>query len=135
MNRLPSALTRCAPDAADLLGDEQAEYLLRVGRAGRVVLDGVDERELRPGPVREHQPVRGRAVVVGAGEALDVQPAAAAGRNNRRLRPDGEVLLGLEVDERRAGAGAVLVGQQFDRRAVLEQLQVRGCGTRRAGCA
>jgi len=43
-----------------------------------MVLHGVDEGQRRADPVGHHQPVAGGAIVVVAGKAHIVQPAAAA---------------------------------------------------------
>ena len=72
--------------------------------------------QLGAGAVGHDQAVAGGAVMVGGGEAADVQPAVAAGGDDGGLGLDGQELLGVEAVEHRAGALALVVEDQLDRR-------------------
>ena len=101
-------------DGADFFGDERAVDLRGESRAGRMVLERVLIEELRARAVAEDESVGGRAVVVRGGEALIVEPARAAGRQNDDLRLRDHQLLRLHVQKNCAGAVAVLILEQLD---------------------
>ena len=128
---------RLAAGTADLLGDQEAGDLLGEHGAGRMVLHRVHELQLGAGAVGHHQAVAGGAVVVGGGEAADVQAAEAAGGDDDGLGLDGEELLGVEAVEHGAGAVALVVEHQFDRRLEFAHGDhVRdGSSPRPSGCA
>src|SRR5438128_1322622 len=106
----------------DALGDQRADQLLRVHRAGRVVLEGVDLQQLGPDPVRHRQRVPGRAVVVAGREALDVQAADATRRKDHRLGDHHDEALVIQILKHRARAGPLPIAQQLDGGAELQEL-------------
>ena len=114
--------------AAHLLGHQQADDLLGIGGAGGVVLHGVDEGQRRADAVGHHQAVAGGAIVVGAGKAHVVQPAAAAGGDDRLPGADHRVLAGLQVQQHGAGGLALVVQQQLDGRGELDHGDLVGVG-------
>ena len=115
-------------EAADFLRDERAEDLLGVRGAGRVVLHGVGEQERRADAVREDEAVRRGTVVVGRREALDVQSARTAGRDDRGLGADDLELLRVGVDQHGAADVAALVTEQLDARRVVEARDLSAAG-------
>ncbi len=72
-------IDRLGSQTAYLLGDQLAQDLLGVSRSGRVILHGIQKIHLCAGAVGHHQPVACGAIMVGGGEALVMQTAAAAG--------------------------------------------------------
>src|SRR2546428_5727500 len=108
----------------DALGDQRADQLLRVHRAGRVVLEGVDLQQLGPDPVRHRQRVPGRAVVVAGREALDVQAADATRRKDHRLGDHHDAALVIQILKHRARAGPLPIAQQLDGGAELQELDL-----------
>ena len=99
--------------APHLLRHQRAENLGREGRAGGVILQRIRIQQPRARPVAQHQTVRRRAVVVGGGEALVVEPSRAAGGQDDRLGTGHLQLAGLHIHQHRARAPAVLVQNQL----------------------
>ena len=73
------------------------------------------------GTIGNDQAVARGSVVVGCGKAADVQPAVAAGGDDRSLGLDGEELLGVEAVKDSATAMAPVVEDQLHRRLELAQ--------------
>ena len=66
------------PEGSHLLGDQLPQNLHRVDGAGGVILHCIDKNHLGTRPISQYQPISGSPVMVGGGEALIVQSAAAA---------------------------------------------------------
>ena len=75
-------------------------------------------------PIGQAEPVAGRTIVIAGRESLNVQPADPAGRQNDGLGRHDDVAMVVEIFENRAGAVPLLVAEQFDRGAELEQLDL-----------
>ena len=123
--QLAELVERLAAGAAYLLGDEKAGDLLGKHRASRVILHRIHELEMGSGAIGHDQAVARGAVVVGGGEAADMQPAVAAGGDDRGLGLDRQELLGVEAVKHGAAAMALVVEDQLHRR--LELADARSC--------
>ena len=95
--------------AAELLREQEADYLYRVGGAGWVVLHRIGVSKPRAGSIREDQSVCRGAVMVGGHESLNMQTAASTGGHDHGLGLDGDIFLGFEIVQNRSGTMAVFV--------------------------
>ena len=97
----------------------------RVGNACGVVLEAVHVAQFRADAVRQHQAVCRCAVVVGCGEALQMQTPRATCRQNNRVGVHGYQLAFFQVIQHRAHAVALVIRQQFHGRMAVELLNAR----------
>ena len=78
-------------------GNQCAGHVRRMGHAGGVVLEAVHVAQFGTDAVGKHQAVGRCAVMVGGGEALQMQPAAAACRQYHGLGVHGGELAPLQI--------------------------------------
>src|SRR6059036_885497 len=129
---LAQRIQEIAAFAARALGDQDASVL----QGGGVELDELYVHQRRAGPVGHAHAVPGVDDGVGAGE---IDPAAAAGRQDDGFGPDGVQAAFQDVPDNDAPADAVLDDERrnvplfVDEHLALEELLVHGVQERVAG--
>ena len=94
-------------------GNQRACHMRRVGNACGVVLEAVHVAQFRADAIRQHQAIGGCAVVVGSGEALQMQTPRAACCQDYGVGVNRYQLAFFQVIQHRTHAVALVVGQQF----------------------